>query len=240
MTLPVVNEVITYTITLPSTKERVEMRPYYVGEEKALLMAMESGDESQMLNVLKNIIHSCSNGKLNPNKLSLIDVEYIYLQLRSKSVGETSDIRVKCTNTIGEDICGHYNEVTVPLDKVSISPLPEREIKLSNLFTLVMNYPSYNDVINLSLDKTIGDVERTFRLACKCLDHIKGEDKLYSFSEYSDADIEKWLNALNDRQIKSVIKFIESQPAIYYDLDFTCTKCGHANKAHLEGILDFF
>lgn len=244
MSLPVINETLTYNITLPSTKEKLEFRPYYVKEEKALLIAYESKDQEHILSTLKNTINSCCLGDIVVDKLPIFDIEYIFTQLRARSVGETSQLKIKCqgvSDSIPEDICGEFNDITVNLLDIKVDEVPNNNIKLSDKFTIVMRYPSYLDARELTTqDLKSTSVDLLFNVAARCIDHVKGPESRYDFSEYSRPEIVEWLNELKPVQLEEMLNFIKNTPEMYYDVEYTCTKCEHVNKHKLRGITDFF
>jgi len=242
--LPVINEISTFKIAIPSTKEKLEFRPYYVKEEKALLIAYESQDQEQILSCLKNIIIACCVGTISVDRLTLFDLEYIFTQLRAKSVGETSQLRIKCQGPGtkgGEEKCETPNDITINLLDIKLDKLPDNNIKLSENFTAVLRYPSYLDAKEITTSKEdITAVDLLFNVTARCIDHIKGPEERFDFSEYTLPEIEDWLNKLKPIQLENMLNFIKDIPEMYYDVEYTCTKCGHVNKHKLKGITDFF
>lgn len=235
MALPLVNEAITYNVKIPSTKENVEFRPFLVKEEKVLLQAYESQDQKQILRALRDTIISCSFDKVDINNCTMFDVEYIFTQLRAKSVGETSEIKIMCT----AEECEEYNEVVVDLSNIEVTGGSSKKIPLSDNFNIIMKYPSYNEASSMAdlVDPKVADV---FDIITRCIEAVEGKDTREEFADYSVQEVEDWIGTLNSTQLKSLFKFVTEMPALKYDVDFTCDKCGHENKVVLEGLQDFF
>jgi len=242
MPLPVINETLTYNITIPSTKETYEFRPYYVREEKVLLIAYESKDQGEILNALKNTIVNCCTTPIAVDKLALFDMEHIFIQIRARSVGESADLNVTCQHE-NEDgsKCGEINKVEINLLDIKMEPLPDNNIKLSDHYTIVMRFPSYKDALEITTNmQEESAVNILFNIAARCIDNVKSNEERFDFSEYSLSEIEEWMNKLKPIQLEKMLGFIKQIPEMYYNLEYTCTKCKSFNSHTLRGITDFF
>lgn len=236
MALPKVNETITYNVVIPSTGKKVEFRPYLVKEEKVLLLAYESEDPEQIMAALKNTIRSCCCEDIDVDGLTTFDLEYIFIKLRTFSVGETSTVLITCEN---QD-CLAQNEVEIDLSKVEVGDQVETEIPLTNNFTAVMRYPSYKMATEAALREGVSKVERMYEITTNCLLGVKGTDEYYDFSEYTHEEINNWLEELKSEQLEKLFRFIDSTPTVRQEIEFTCTSCEKVNKSTLEGLTSFF
>lgn len=234
MALPKINNVPKYTLTIPSTKKQVTFRPFLVKEQKVLLIALESQDENQILKATTDMIAACLDENLNVTKMPTFDVEYIFTQIRSKSVGETSKINLRCSS------CKEYTEVEVALDQIKIEiPAKNNEIKLNDNYTVVMKYPSYTDVVKIKAKR--GTITSTmYESVLLSLDKLKTPDEIISFSDEAEADVNDFLESLTTEQFQQLVKFVDNTPTLKHDVKFTCSNCKHSNKKTLQGLQDFF
>ena len=158
MALPKLNDKPKYELTIPSTGKKVKYRPYLVKEEKILMMALESGDKNSALNAVIDTIEACVSDKVDRTQLALFDIEYMFIMIRSKSVGEISEVGIKCTS------CHAVNEISIQLDNVQVKkPDGSNEIELSDTIMLKMKYPSFSDVASLE-GKEISATEKVLSL----------------------------------------------------------------------------
>lgn len=238
MALPVINESPKYPLTIPSTQKKVFFRPFLVKEQKTLLMALESQDQKTIVRAISDIIDSCVIDPINSKALATFDVEYMFTQIRCKSVGESSQVNVKCSE------CSKDNEVSIDLSKikVDIKKAPPT-IKLTSQFNLKMKYPRYDELLELlpedpEAKPTLSDI--LFRLAIVCLDQLLTDDEVINFSEESLEEKTKFLDNLNSEQFKEIMSFVQSLPKLSEDIVFDCSSCGHHNEYKLEGLDDFF
>lgn len=237
MALPVINETPKYHLTIPSTKKKVFFRPFLVKEQKTLLMALESQDQKTIVRAISDIIDSCVVDKINAKSLATFDIEYMFTQIRSKSVGETSEIRVKCSE------CSTDNDVVINLSEVKVEVDKEPPtIELTPQFHLKMKFPRYDELLEImpdeDADQSMSDI--LFRLAIISLDQLLTDEDIISFSEESFEEKIKFLDNLNSEQFQKIMGFIQSLPKLTEDIQFDCTSCGHHNEYRLEGLDDFF
>lgn len=233
--LPQINDVPKYTMTIPSTGKKVSYRPFLVKEQKVLLIAMESQDETAIVQSMVDTISSCVDEELNIGKLATFDVEYMFTQIRGKSVGEKSTIGLKCKK------CEHENEYTVNLDEIKIKvPKNKNKIKLNDNYMIEMSYPTYNHIITLNNLDVNTVTEALIEVVSMSLDKLYTEDEVISFNDYTHEDIITFMNTLNPAQLESLMEFVMNTPKLKHDISFKCEKCETQNKLTLEGIQDFF
>lgn len=232
MSLPLLNDKPEYTMTVPSNGKKVNYRPYLVKEEKVLLMAAESKDENEIIRAIENTVAACIDDSIDVTRLCTFDLEYMFLQLRSKSTGENSDILIKCQS------CDEKNEVVVPLGDVNCSERTTESnvIELTNEISLEMRYPSYRDM-NLSSDN---EDKFGFEVISRCIEAVLTEDERIVIGEEKTEDVEKFVESMTQEQFKKIIDFIQEMPSLKYDLNFVCQSCGAINEREIRGIQSFF
>jgi len=226
----------TYELKVPSTGELVSYRPYLVKEEKILMMAMESNDTNQMMNAVKNVIRSCTSDAIDVNTLAMFDIEYIFTQLRAKSVGETSTIKVNCRK------CESSNEVDANLENVRVD-VPQSDtqtIALTDTVGVSLRYPSVDAMIKAQADESKSDVDRVFDLIIACVDSIYSGDEIFDAKEQSSKELSEFIESLSTQQFNMVRDFIESIPSAVIDVEFVCMSCSEHNSFEVKGLGNFF
>lgn len=236
MALPRLNESPQYFMTIPSTGKEVKFRPFLVREQKALLIAQESQDQKQILNSILNALNNCVED-VDSQNLSTFDVDYMISQIRSKSVGETSNVLVKCNE------CEHSNEIAINIEdiKIDIDPKANMTVELAPGMTLIMKYPTYSDFIeNGVLEDGITAAETIIRSMNSCLDSIMTEDDNILFRDETKEEIEEFINSLTTDQFDKIVSFVQTIPTMRQEHNYNCSNCGKENKVVLEGLSDFF
>ena len=236
MALPKLNEVPQYELTIPSTGKIAAYRPFLVKEQKVLLIANESQDRRQVLRALLNTIDACVPD-IDVNQLTGFDVDYIFTQIRTKSVGETSKVGMKCQS------CEENNEVTVRLDEVYSSAPPENNIvKLTDQISVEMSYPKYYQVINSEklLDEDTTLTEKALETLKMCLTAVITEEERILLKDESAQEIDNFIGSLSNTQLENLLQYVNKIPTLKYDVKFQCQSCGHDNDIQIEGINDFF
>ena len=236
MPLPTVNEVPKYTLTIPSTKQEVRYRPFLVKEQKVLLIALESQDDKQILSSIVDTIKACIIDPIDPLSLATFDIEYIFTRIRAKSSGETSKIKVKCSE------CGIDNDYTVELDKIQINveKNDKNKVTLNDKYTLTLKYPMYSHMVKGDLADDAGYSETLYYLTLGCLDSLQSEEENFNFADETREDVENFLGSLTNNQFDMIMEFVNEVPQLIHDIKFTCTSCNHDNTYTLRGIQDFF
>lgn len=238
MALPVLsNDKPMYEVVVPSSQETFKFRPFLVKEQKSLLIAYESQDMKQILNAMINCIETCVPG-INIKELATFDVDYVFTQVRAKSVGETSTIRSACVD------CNEENEVVINLEKVKMkaSEIKTKMIPITDTVSIEMKYPTYDDMLrNPNYNNpAVSQAELLFESIISCMHAVQtGDDKII-ISQESREEIEKFVNSLTNEQLTKITDFVESMPAMQHEEKFTCKKCQHENTVQLKGLQDFF
>ena len=221
----------TYAIEVPSLKRKIEFRPFLVKEEKVLMIAMESGDQKDALNAILDTISVCIQDKINLNTLTTFDVEYLFLQLRAKSIGETAKVNIKCTK------CGTPNTVSIKLDDINIE-LPEIEntVKLDEKVSVELQWPPFKGLTEVNTDNS---TESAFEMIANCIKIIYTEDERINVSEVSKEEIKEFLESMNSEQFSKLRDYIDQLPKLKHDVAFCCKNCATSNNVTLEGVESF-
>ena len=197
------------------------------------MIAMESEDQKSMSQALLEIIESCTTNVSTP-KLTMFDVEYIFAKLRAKSVGETSEVSVKCEN------CEADNKVNVNLENVSISDLPDTKIELTPTTGLVMRFPSMTDYTDVQNLDSLSNVDKIFAVIISSIESIYDGENLYDAKAHTKEELTEFVESLNTEQFKLIQTFLDSMPQAFVELKYSCTECGHDHDIELKGMMNFF
>lgn len=234
MALPKLNDVPKYELRIPSTDKKVYFRPFLVKEQKVLMMALETQDDKQILKSITDTIEACLEEDINVNTLATFDVEYMFTQIRAKSVGETTEILAECTK------CNAQNKVKVKLDDIKIDVNKDDQIiKLNESYTIKMRYPKYTSMIG----KDEGETSVTkvlYNLVMTCLDELRTEEEIIKFDDEPESEIVSFIENITTDQFDMLLKFVNELPSLKHDIEFKCESCNEENKLTLQGIADFF
>jgi len=234
MTLPVLNNP-NYEMELPSTGEKIEFRPFLVKEQKILMMAMESKDTSAQSKAVVDIIKNCTFGKLNDKveTLPTFDIEYMFLQIRQKSVGETVDITVTCPDD-GETKV----PVTVNLEEIKVVKTEGHTnvIMITDKIGLTMKYPTMKQIMGYDMTK-LDSMEGTFGIINDCLENIFDENEVYD--EMNEKEVSDFIEQMTTDQFQKVTEFFTNMPKLKHIVKVTNPNTGVENEIALEGMQSF-
>ena len=235
MALPQINDIPKYNLTIPSTGQEVTFKPFLVKEQKILLIALESGDDKQILRSIIDTVTSCILDKINVEKLATFDLEYIFTQIRSKSAGESTKLNLLCSK------CEETTPTVVNLEEITIDiDAKDKIIELTDKFTLVMRYPNYKGVL-LNVNGDDDSVTNAiFEMIVMCLDELRTEEEIIKFDDETRESIDAFVGGLTASQIEFVMNFVDSLPRLEHDITFNCTHCNTVNEIKLQGLQDFF
>jgi hypothetical protein len=245
MALPKI-DVPTYETTLISSGKKVKYRPFLVKEQKLFLMASQSTDEKETVDVVKQVLNNCILSDINVDDLPTFDLEHLFMQLRARSVGEVVNLKYNCNNTLkddkGEDkVCGGLVKFDLNiLDiKPTIDPGHNSKIEITDKLGIVMKYPTlgmvknFDNLQNESID-TIMDV------IVSCIDFIYDDEQMYYAKDSTKEELMEFVDNLQQDDLEKIQKFFTTMPKISKPLDFKCGKCGYEEKIVVEGIQNFF
>ena len=238
MGLPKISTPI-YELEIPSLKKKIRYRPFLVKEEKILIIALESEDSKAIANAVKNVISNCILSKgIKVDDLSTFDIEYLFLNIRGKSVGESVDVLITCPDDETTQV-----PISINLDEINVEENPKhsRDIKLDDTLTLRMRYPSMTEFIKNNFDS--GDsvsVDDTFDLIVSCIDQIYSEEESWVAKDSTKKELLEFVEQLSSKQFKEVEKFFDTMPKLSHTIKVKNPKTGVESEVVLEGLSAFF
>ena len=235
MALPIL-ETATYELTLPSTDVQVKFRPFLVKEEKVLLQALESNDDVEIKNAIIDIVSTCTFGQVNAKALPTFDLEYVFLQVRSKSVGEIAKIRLLCP-----DDKETYVTKEVDLSKVEVQVDDEHtnEIKISDTIKMIMKYPTI-DTVDPKLNVKGMKTQQVFDMITGCIHSIIDGEKEHFVKDYTKDELNKFIESLDRKSFDKLNKFFDTMPQLRHEIEVENPKTKVKSKIVLKGAQDFF
>ncbi len=229
----------TYELELPSTKQTIKYRPFLVKEEKLLVLALESEDTKQITTAIKAVLKGCILTKgVKVETLPTFDIEFLFLNIRGKSVGEEVDV-----NIIAPDDGETSIPVTISLDEIQIVEHEDhnKQIKLNDDLMMEMKYPSLGEFIKTNFDlNNESNMEQSFALIATCIDKIYNEEEVWSTSDFTKKEVSDFLEQMNSLQFKEIEKFFETMPKLTHELDVVNPNTGVKSTVVLEGLSSFF
>lgn len=229
MPLPVV-ATPTYDLTLPVSEKKIKFRPFLVKEEKILLIASESKNQSEILNSLRTVVTNCVEDDINIDELPLVDVEYLFLQLRARSVGEVVEL-------IRELKSGEKVKLKVDLTSIGIKKKRVKsDIKLNEKIGIKLKAPTF------SVSKVTGEdeTEKLFDILTECVESIYDENGVYSSKDYTKSELKQFLESLTQSQFKMLTDYFEALPKLYHEVVYEDPKTNKKEKVVFDNIYDFF
>ncbi len=237
MPLPKINTP-TYELTLPSNGKKIKYRPFLVREEKILIMALETEDQKQITDAVIQILDACIMTRgLKIQNLATFDIEYIFLNVRSKSVGETINVNIICPDD-------EKTSVEVPIDLESIKVKKDKNhsniIKLDDNLSLKLKYPSMNQFIENNFESNNETIGNTMQVITSCIDVIYNEEESWNASESTPKELEEFIDQLNTKQFKTIEKFFDTMPKLSHKIKVKNPKTEVESTVILEGLAAFF
>ena len=229
----------TYTLELPSTGQEISYRPFLVKEEKVLVIALESEDNKQITNAIKTVIKNCISTKgIKVETLPTFDIEYLFLNIRGKSVGEEIEVNVICPDDEVTQV-----PVTIDLDDIQVQKSDEHtnKIKLDDTLMMEMKYPSLDEFIKNNFDfNDENSMDQSFNLIASCVSNIFSEDEVWAAEDCTKKEIKEFLEQMNSAQFKDIEKFFETMPKLSHTIKVTNPNTKVESDVVLEGLASFF
>jgi len=229
----------TYSLELPSTGKTVQYRPFLVKEEKVLVIALESEDTKQITNAIKAVLKSCVLTKgIKVETLPTFDIEYLFLNIRGKSVGEELDVNVICPDDGKTEV-----PITINLDDIEVEKSEEHtnQIKLDDSLMMELKYPSLDQFIKSNFDfKETNQMDQSFALIASCIDKIYSEDEVWATADCTKKEVNEFLESMNSSQFKEIEKFFETMPKLKHVINITNPQTKVESEVVLEGLASFF
>tara|TARA_Y100000356_G_scaffold115040_1_gene103901 strand:- start:33 stop:737 length:705 start_codon:yes stop_codon:yes gene_type:complete len=223
----------TYQLTLPSTQQKIDFRPFLVREQKIIMMAQESQDEKQMVRAMSDLVTSCTFNKFDVNKLPIFDVEYMFLKIRGKSIGETVELNLMCPDDGETQVPTKINLEEI---EVSMTVGHSNMIDITDKIKLQLRYPIYSDATQ------VGGLEQSdgvFKLLTRCIDKIIYGDQEYNRVDITDKEIEEFIDQLNTDQFNNIVEFFNTMPKLRHVVQITNPKTKVKSEVVLEGLQNF-
>lgn len=230
MSLPKLNTP-TFELTLPSTGKKIKFRPFLVKEHKILLTMAES-DNSEVSRIVSELVDACTFQKLDVSSLPHFDIEYIFLNLRAKSIGETVDVIVNCE-------CGNKIDTSFSIDNLTIEKKPEHsnKIMLTKEYGVEMNYPKFEEVVDVFAAK---DTSKVVELIISCIKAVFDKENYWDTREQTREEVEEFIYSLTKEQFDRIEEFFVTAPKVVQVIETDCPSCGKHNVSRLEGLSNFF
>lgn len=237
MSLPQ-NATPVYTLTIPSTKKEFKYRPFLVKDEKALMIAQQSEDQTVMLDTIRDVIKSCAKSPIEVEKLASFDIEYIFIKLRAISVGELVDLVFKC------DVCNDpkaRSQVQINLQDVKVEEFPghQSKIPLFNNVGIAMKYPSIQVMKDIET-ATSDNINELFDIVIGCIDFIYDDEEVYVAKDQKREELNQFLDNLTAEQFDKIRSFFTTMPQLRVYVDYKCPVCDREHHKYLEGLTSFF
>jgi len=242
MPLPKINTP-TYDLTLPSTGKKIKYRPFLVREEKILIMALETEDMAQITNAVVEILDECILTKgISVTKLATFDIEYLFLNVRSKSVGETIEVNVTCPDDEKTSV-----QVEINIDAIKVQKVRGHKdiIKLDDQYSMKLKYPSMTEFVESNFESGNdggegNDIDKSLSMITSCIEMIYDNEESWDASDSSQQELEEFIGQLNSKQFKAIEKFFETMPKLSHKVKVTNPKTDVESQVVLEGLASFF
>jgi hypothetical protein len=234
-------DIPSYEIELPISRKKIKFRPFLVKEQRNLLMALESNDTNTVQQNIRDILTNCTlTENVDIDKLPIIDIEYYFINLRAKSVGEIVESRYRCNNIVNDKECGNIMEKNINLQdiKVTQDKPAEPEIQITPKITVKLKYPEFGMVKDSLQYEDINTI--TFSMIANSIEYIYDGEQFYYGYETSPQEMLEFVESLNAEQFKKIEEFFENLPKLKENVNITCSKCGFNHTIEVEGLENFF
>ena len=231
----------TFELTLPVSKKRIKYRSFTVKEQRNLLIAMEANDNETIQQSIGDILYNCTLTEgINIDKLPVVDVEYFFIHLRARSVGDVVDARYKCNNLVDSVECENIMSYKLDLNdiKVDQDEVVNPEIQLTNNFVLKMKFPEYASIKNVAQYDDVNQL--TFSVIANSVEYLYDGEQFYYANEVDHKEMVEFIENLSTEQFNKIEHFFDNLPKIHQDIVITCKKCGFVHNIKVEGLENFF
>ena len=229
-----------YELKLPSSGKAIKYSPFLVKEEKILILSLESQDNKQITNAVKQVLKECVISKgIKIDQLPSFDIEYLFLNVRGKSVGETIDLLVTCGDDGETEV-----PVTISIDEITVSRSDDHspDVELSDGYTVKMKYPSLSQFVDSNFGELEGKdvVDKSFDMVASSIDMVYNDEEMFSAAECTKKELKEWVESLTSAQFAKIEKFFETMPKLTHTLEVVNPNTKKKNTVVLEGLSDFF
>jgi hypothetical protein len=240
MPLPKIDTPI-YDLVLPLSKKEIRFRPFLVKEQKNLLMAMESNDKESIEKNVKQVLINCTvTESIDIEKLPVVDVEYYFLNLRARSVGEVIENRYRCDNEVNNEKCGNLMDVKLNILEIKVEGVKENNdiIQLTDKVSMKLRYPEFSFLKKVSKLENVSDV--AFEMIADCVEYVYDGEQFYYAKEISSKEMVEFIESLNQTQFTKIEEFFANLPKLEKKIDMKCSRCGFEHRLDVEGLESFF
>ena len=226
-------ETPTHELVLPSTNKKIKFRPFLVKEQKILYMAQNSKSESEIINSVGKLVSNCTFGEIDPDTAPMFDIEYIFIKLRSKSVGESITISVLCPDD---------NKTRVPVEiklddiQVQMTTGHTNEVILSDDMKIVLRYPILKD---MKVPENKSEIDKVFNILVKCIYEVHHKDKIYNSVDVTEKDLETFVEQMTTSQLQSIMDFFDTMPKLRHVIQVTNPNTKKKGEVVVEGLQNF-
>lgn len=234
-----------YNVKLLSTGKNLRFRPFTVKEEKLFLMANESEELVTIVDTIKQILNNCILDEIQIDSLPLFDIEYLFLNIRARSIGEVVNLKYKCNNDVlneetkEEKKCN--NIVEINLNLLEIEPEKQKahttKIEITEKLGIVMKYPNFE---TLKKFDSVTESDSIIKMTVNCIEYVYDADSIYYAKDSTEEELVGFIESMQSKDLEKIKAFFDTMPKIRKDIDFKCNKCGHEEKIEVEGIQNFF
>lgn len=240
MALPKIDSPI-FELTLPLSKKLVRFRPFLVKEQRNLMMAMEANERETIEKNIKQVLHNCTlTENIDIDNLPIIDIEYYFIQLRARSVGEVVENKYRCENKVEDKSCGNLMEVSINLLDIKITESQESnsEVKLTDKIMIKLSYPKFSALDSVKDSKSSTDI--AFEMIVNSIEHIFDGEQFYYANETTKEELTEFIESLNQEQFSRIEDFFDNLPVLNKRIEMDCKKCGFHHTIEVEGLENFF
>ena len=225
-----------YELDQPSTGEKIQYRPFLVKEQKSLMMASESEDETQIRDALAGIISSCTFEKVDPFNVPMFDIEFLFLRIRGKSVGEKIELNLLCPDDGETRVKTKLN-----LEDVGVNQKTGHTniVNITDKIKIIMRYPTLTDMIDLNVEENI-DISSILSMIKRCVDEIQDGETVHSRIDISESELDEFLDSLSGSQFQGLADFFDTMPKVAHSIEVTNPKTKKKGEIILEGLQSFF
>lgn len=239
-------DVPVYETTLISTGKKVKYRPFLVKEQKLFLMAAQSEDTDEMVDIVKQVLNNCLITKIDVDDLPTFDLENLFMNLRAKSVGEVIDLNYTCNNdVVGEEgevkKCNSVVKFSLNLSEIKpeVSDSHAKKIEITKKLGIMMKYPTMKIFKNFK-ETDVNEIDTLIDIIVSCIDYIYDENQMYYAKDTEKLELVEFVENLQQEDLVKIQNFFNTMPKIKKELDFVCKKCGYKDKIMIEGLQNFF
>jgi hypothetical protein len=230
-----------YELDLPLSKIHIKFRPFLVKEQRNLMMAIEANDIDTAERNIKQVLQNCTlTQDINIEKLPLLDVEYYFLNLRARSVGEMVENKYKCVNMVGDKQCGNVIDIKVNLldIKPEFPPNISDTVKLTDKISVKLKYPEFSVMKRVKDSSNVSDF--AFTLIAESIESIFDGEQMYYANEYKPSELVDFVESLGQEEFSKLEEFFENLPKLRKKIELKCSKCNHEHTLDVEGLESFF